>query len=241
MRNALATLLTTVGLSLASSAAHAHVSVSTAAPAVAGATVEASFGVGHGCDGLDTYSVKVQIPAGVTGVMPVDNVFGKATVEKQDGVVTAVTWTRPSAADVLPADSHYHKLSLRMKLPATPFKTLFFPTIQTCGAPGSAQKVTEWVGMESEHNHGGASDAGAPAGPSPAPALFVHPPRFPGWNKYTVQEHVHDLTVFKDAQIVWAGTAAYSPNPATMSLIMSEPDTQVLSLIHPGTEIWVKF
>jgi len=56
-----------------------------------------------------------------------------------------------------------------------------------------------------------------------------------------VDQHVHDLTVFKDAAIVWAGTAAYSPNAHIMGLIQQEPDTQVLDAIHPGTEIWVKY
>lgn len=52
---------------------------------------------------------------------------------------------------------------------------------------------------------------------SPAPYVFLLPARTPGWNKYTVA------------------------NPSTLQLIEKEPNTQVLSAIHPGTEIWVKY
>ncbi len=218
-------------------AAYAHISVS--GPAFAGATHEATFGVGHGCDGADTYRVKVQIPAGITSVRPMDSTFGKAVLEKDAaGNVTAVVWTKP-LADVLPEDSSFYKLTVRLKLPETPFKTLHFPTIQTCRSADGTETVAEWTSTSGEH---GSHDpgTGAPAD-HPAPALFVLPPRVPGWNKYTVNEHVHDLSVFKDALIVWAGKAAYSPNPVTQGLIATEPDTQVLSEIHPGTEIWVKY
>ncbi|AUX40362.1 hypothetical protein SOCE26_017620 [Sorangium cellulosum] len=218
-------------------AARAHVSVS--GPAFAGATHEATFGVGHGCDGADTYRVKVQIPAGVTSVRPMDSTFGKAVLEKNaEGNVTAVVWTKP-LADVLPADTNYYKLALRFKVPDAPFTTLYFPTTQTCRSEGGAETTVEWSDTSGEHGHHD-PDAGTPA-TSPAPALLILPARSPGWNKYTVNEHVHDLSVFNDALIVWAGKAAYSANPATQSLIMTEPDTEVLSQIHPGTEIWVKY
>src|SRR5690554_6520608 len=73
--------------------ARAHVTVS--GPATANATHEAVFGVGHGCDGADTVSLKVTIPAGVTSVRPLNGDLGKAVVEKDGtGAVTSVTWTR---------------------------------------------------------------------------------------------------------------------------------------------------
>ncbi|WP_437637471.1 YcnI family copper-binding membrane protein [Sorangium sp. So ce854] len=237
MKRALQSCLIVAGLLFAATAAQAHISVS--GPAFVGATHEASFGVGHGCDGADTYRVKVQIPAGVTSVRPLDSTFGKAVLEKDaEGNVTAVVWTKP-LADVLPADTNYYKLSLRFKVPETPFKTLYFPTVQTCRTADGAETVAEWVDTSGDHgSHGENPDAPESL---PAPALTVLPPRAPGWNKYTVNEHVHDLSVFKDALIVWAGKAAYSPNPSTQSLIMTEPDTEVLTMIHPGTEIWVKY
>ncbi|WP_437962426.1 DUF1775 domain-containing protein (plasmid) [Sorangium sp. So ce119] len=105
MKRALQSCLIVAGSLFTAMVAHAHVSVS--GPAFAGATHEASFGVGHGCDGADTYRVKVQIPAGVTSVRPMDSTFGKAALEKDaEGNVTAVVWTKP-LADVLPADTSY--------------------------------------------------------------------------------------------------------------------------------------
>jgi uncharacterized protein YcnI len=236
MRTALPLTLTAAAL-LAATAANAHISVS--GPAFAGATHEASFGVGHGCDGADTYRVKVQIPSGVTSVRPLDSVFGKAVLEKNaEGNVTAVVWTKLTG-DVLPADTNYYKLAVRFKIPETPFKTLYFPTLQTCRAADGTETTAEWIDTSGDHgSHDGSSGEEAAL---PAPALLILPPRAPGWNKYTVSEHVHDLTVFKDALIVWAGKAAYSPNPVTQSLIEAEPDTEVLTAIHPGTEIWVKY
>ncbi|WP_437735649.1 YcnI family copper-binding membrane protein [Sorangium sp. So ce1335] len=237
MKRALQGCLIVAGSLFAATVAQAHISVS--GPAFAGATHEASFGVGHGCDGADTYRVKVQIPAGVTSVRPMDSTFGKAVLEKDaEGNVTAVVWTKP-IADVLPEDTSYYKLSLRFKVPETPFKTLYFPTVQTCRTADGTETIAEWVDTSGDHGSHGEDPGGAES--LPAPALTVLPPRAPGWNKYTVNEHVHDLSVFKDALIVWAGKAAYSPNPSTQSLIETEPDTEVLTMIHPGTEIWVKY
>ncbi|MGK3990971.1 YcnI family protein [Sorangium sp. So ce136] len=237
MKTTLQSSLIVAGSLFTAALAHAHISVS--GPAFAGATHEATFGVGHGCDGADTYRVKVQIPAGVTSVRPADSTFGKAVLEKDStGNVTAVIWTKP-AADVLPEDTNFYKLAVRFKVPDAPFTTLHFPTIQTCRAADGTETTAEWTDTSGDHGSHD-TDAGAPA-THPAPALTILPPRAPGWNKYTVNEHVHDLSVFSDALIVWAGKAAYSPNPSTQSLIMTEPDTEVLTMIHPGTEIWVKY
>ena len=74
-----------------------------------------------------------------------------------------------------------------------------------------------------------------------APTLTILPPRVPGWNKYTVKNKVTDLAAFADAQIVWAGDAAYSANPATMELIKGEDDVTELTEIKAGAEIWVKY
>jgi hypothetical protein len=62
-----------------------------------------------------------------------------------------------------------------------------------------------------------------------------------GWNKYTVENKIDDLTIFDDAQIVWADDAAYSGNPETKALIESEDDVEPLTEIKAGAEIWVKY
>ncbi|RUO93848.1 DUF1775 domain-containing protein [Corallococcus sp. AB018] len=239
MKSSLGPLCVVAG-SLLSSSAFAHAAVAGATPPYAGATFEADITVSHGCDGADTYKMRVQIPEGVTNVRPVDSVFGTAEVEKDaSGNVTAVTWTKPTG-NVKAADTHFFHLGLRMKLPSKPFTTLFFPTTQTCSTQGGALTVVEWTGTAGgEHNHDG--DAGTGPSENPAPSLYLMPSRLPGWNQYTVEEHVHDLTVFKDALIVWSGTQAYSFNPVTQALIEKESGVTALTQIHPGTVIWVKY
>jgi periplasmic copper chaperone A len=231
-------LLSAVVLSLGASQAQAHIGVSTAQPAVAATTQEFTFTVGHGCEGADTTRIEVSIPEGVGGVRPLDSVFGKARLTKDatTGRVTGVTWTK-AEADVLPEDTQLYKLTLRAALPDVPFTTLFFPTVQTCRKADGTVLTAKWVAATTEHDHAG----GGASTELPAPALFVLPARTPGWNKYTVTQHVHDLSVFNDAQIVWAGKAAYSPSAQITSLIAQEPDTQVLREIHPDTEIWVRY
>jgi len=213
--------------------AYAHVSV--AGPGTANSTYEATFGIGHGCEGSDTKTLRVKIPAGVTSVRPLHGgVFGYPAIEKdQAGAVTYVTWTK-SAVDGPDADDKYYKLGIRLKLPDAPFTTVYFPTIQTCVSGA----VTEWVGENQTESH--AADAGVEA-PEPAPALVVLPARSAGWNKFTVPVALKDLSIFNDAQIVWSGTAAYSNNPSTKALIGSEPNTTLLTEIPAGAEIWVKY
>jgi uncharacterized protein YcnI len=228
-----------VAVSLLCTTAEAHVSI-VSGPAFAGTSQDVTFNIGHGCNGADTFRVEVRIPEEVTSVRPLDSVFGKAVLSKDvaTGKVTSVTWTKASA-DVLPGDTHLYRFTLRVGLPDKPFTPLFFPTIQSCRASDGTESTQEWIGTTTEHNHD--SDAGTTPAVDPAPYVFLYPERVPGWNKYTVTEHVHDLTVFKDAQIVWAGTSAYSPNPNVQTMLSQEPNTQVLEAIHPGTEIWVKY
>ncbi|MBU8895651.1 hypothetical protein DRW03_20170 [Corallococcus sp. H22C18031201] len=240
MKFPVGTLFALAGSLLATSA-QAHVSVTGPGPAVAGASFDADFTLSHGCSGADTFRVRIAIPEGVTSVRPMDSVFGKAVVEKDaaTGNVTAVTWTKASA-DVLAADTQLYRFTLRAKMPGKPFTTLYFPTTQTCRAADGTESTVEWVGTSGGHDHEG-GDAGTTPAAEPAPSLFLVPSRLPGWNKYTVTEHVHDLTVFKDALIVWSGTAAYSFNPVTQAQIEQEPGVQPLAEIHPGTDIWVKY
>jgi uncharacterized protein YcnI len=219
-------------ISLLATTAGAHIEVASG-PGFANTSQEIVFGVGHGCAGIDTYSVKIDVPAGVTSVRAETSDFGKATVEKDmAGNVTAVTWTK-AAADLLDSDTNYYKLVLRLKVPNAPFTTIFFPAHQTCMAPDGGTTVVDWVGTMPSPDGGG---------PEPAPALKILPARKPGWNKFTVPAATGDLGgFFGDALIVWKGTAAYSPNAATADLIMKTAGVTALASLAANDEIWVKY
>lgn len=221
------------------SIASAHVSV--AGPAFANATWEATFTVGHGCEGddgktVDTYSVKIVIPAGVTSVRAVNGTLGNAVTERDNsGNVTSITWTKPTA-DILSSDDDFYRLPVRMKVPNTPFAKLYFPAYQVCRDPLGNVFNTDWVGTG---DITALPDGAAP--PEPAPSVVLLPARVPGWNKFTVGTKLTDLKIFNDAEIVWAGNAAYSVNPNYTALIGTEPDTTALTEIAAGTDIWVKY
>jgi periplasmic copper chaperone A len=212
------------------SPAHAHVSIASG-PAFANTTQEVAFGVGHGCQGSDTYRVQIEIPDGVTSVRPQTSDFGQVDVETNAaGTVVAVTWTKDSA--VLDGDTQYYKLLLRLKAPNQPFTTLYLPAHQTCRAADGSETTTDWVGMDE------------PEGSTvePAPALRILPARFPGWNKYTLDTALADLkSFFSDAEIVWAGNQAYSINPSTTELIAGTSGVSALTSLSAGDEVWVKY
>jgi uncharacterized protein YcnI len=227
-------VLAVAGLALAPAAAGAHVSI-ISGPGAANATQEVTFGVGHGCEGADTYKVKVDIPAGVTSVRPMRSDFGKVAVEKDAaGLVTAVTWQKADA-DALDADIAFYKLVIRMKLPDKPFTTVFFPAHQTCRAANGTLSVVDWKMLPTDAPVDGGED-------EPAPSIAIVPAHKPGWNKMTVAVAVADLgTYFGDAQIVWKGSAAYSANPATTDLIKATSGVTALTSLAAGDEIWVKY
>ncbi len=215
---------------LVSSSAQAHVSIASG-PAFANTSQEVTFGVGHGCDGADTYRVQVEIPAGVTSVRPETSDFGQADVETDAaGAVVSVTWTKADAS-VLDADTQYYKLLLRLKAPDQAFSTLYFPAHQYCRAKDGTETTVDWVGLD-------ASDSSV----EPAPALRILPARFPGWNKFTASVAVDDLKgFFSDAEIVWVGSKAYSINPATTEQIAATSGVSALTAIAEGEQIWVKY
>lgn len=223
------------GAFLIGGVAEAHVDRASG-PGIANATQEVVFGIGHGCAGADTYRLKVSIPAGITSVRPMTSDFGKATVEKDAaGLVTAVTWQKADA-DALESDTAYYKLTIRMRLPDKPFTTIYFASQQTCRAADGALSVVDWVGLPTTP-----MPDGGPA-VEPATPLPVVPARLPGWNKYTVTEAIPDLSVyFKDALIVWKGTAAYSFNTATADLAKETPGVTALTALTPADVVWVKY
>ena len=233
MKRRVGTLLAAAAAFLVPAMARAHISVASG-PGFANTTQEIVFGVGHGCEGADTYSVKIEIPAGVTSVRPERSDFGKVSVEKNAaGDVIAISWQKADG-DLLASDFGYYKLAVRLKLPNQPFTILYFPTHQTCKASDGTLSTTHWIGTPA--NAGGAEP------PEPAPALQVVPARKAGWNKFTVPAAVPDLSLYLgDALIVWKGTAAYSSNPATAELAKTTSGVSELTALQAGDEIWVRY
>lgn len=229
MKKQLTVLVAAAGALLAGAEAQAHPTV-VSGPATANKTQDVVFGMGHGCDGLDTFAVRIEIPAGVLSVRPMRSDFGMVSVEKNvSDVVTAVAWQKP-VEEVLEADVSYYKLTVHMKVPDKPFTQIYFKIQQTCRAEDGTLTVVDWNALPGQTGE-------------PAAALTVLPARVPGWNKYTNDEHIDDLSIFfQDALIVWKGNAAYSFNEATAELIKStEGVTPLTGGLHPDDVIWVRY
>jgi uncharacterized protein YcnI len=129
-------------------AASAHVGT-TPDEAPAGQTSVIGFTIGHGCDGSPTRSVTIRLPAGITSAKPRPKPGWKITLKKGklpqpvkdfDGNtvtrgVLEVTW---SGGRLL--DDWYDTFELRLGMPDTPGKTLWFPTVQRC-----VKGVHRWI------------------------------------------------------------------------------------------------
>ncbi|MGB3621085.1 MAG: DUF1775 domain-containing protein, partial [Ketobacter sp.] len=225
-----------LGLAILSGSALSHVGVASG-PAFAGDRTIVDLSVPHGCDGMDTLRVEVDIPEQFTSVQPIDNVFGPATFEtNSEGGISKIIWTKP-VENALAADDHYYKLSFRATLPDAPFTVAALPTTQYCQTPDGNETFVSWDELPAEGGH----DHHA-AGSHPAPTLMIFPQRFPGWNQYVAPDHLHDMSIFDDAEIVWKNDVeAYSANPVTLQMIESDADVSVLGQIHPGETFWVKY
>ena len=201
---------------------------------LANTTQKITLGVGHGCEGADTLSVKTTIPTGVTSVRAFTSDFGTATATQNGaGGATAVTWER-QPAELLAVDTNYYELTFRAKLPDAPFTLLYFPTEQTCLQSDGGTLVSLWTNTTGM--------APRPGEPEAAPVIAIVPPHKPGWNKMTVPVAVPNLAVFfSDAQIVWRGTEAYSPNASVTELISGTSGVTALSSLNAGDTIWVKY
>lgn len=232
---ALAGVLCAAAIGLAPRVAGAHVSV-VSGNGASNATQEVVFGVGHGCSGTDTFKVVVDIPAGVSSVRPMTSDFGKATVQKDmGGTIVSVTWQKELAA-ALDSDTNYYKLTLRLKTPDKPFTTVYFVVHQTCRAMDGKLTTVDWAALP-----GMAVPDGGEA-PEPAAALPLVPAHVPGWNKFTTPIDIADpAAFFKDALIVWKGTAAWSANANTTALIKATGGVTALGGLKAGDEFWVKY
>ncbi len=222
-----------IAAALLSSTAFAHVSMS--GKATAGTSQLMTFGVGHGCEGpSDTISIEVHIPVEhVTSVraMPGNGGFGDAIITRNDDeLISSVKWEKAEAAE---GDDRYYQFALRIGVPATPFQTLFFPTTQVCRNAEGEEITVEWAAEVTGH--------GSEGDDPPAPSITTMPDRKPGWNKYEVEDEIHDLSIFDDALIVWSGDAAYSSNEETVKQIEAEEGVDKLEAIEAGATIWVKY
>jgi hypothetical protein len=211
-------------------AAEAHVGLASG-PAAAAKSQKITFAVGHGCEGSDTVRVRVEIPAGVTGVRALFSDFGKPTMIRNGTTVTAVEWAKVDA-DVLAADDGYYELTIRARVPDVPFTQLQFNITQVCRSSLGVETTVPW-------------DQPPGAAGNPAPLVPVVPAWTAGWNKIVVGRSVAaaDLPVyFGGAQIVWRGNAAYSSNAATMAQIGNTQGVTALSGdLAVNDEIWVKY
>jgi uncharacterized protein YcnI len=213
------------------STAAAHISVGSGA-AQANKSQKITFNVGHGCETADTIAITVQIPAGVTSVRGLVSEFGKPSYTKVGANVTEVTW-RKTDADLQPEDNSFYEMTIRARVGDVPFTQLQFNVIQTCKLPGGQEVVVPWD-----------QPPGSTTG-EPAAMLTVVPARVAGWNRITMPIAVAEADFgryFGEAQIVWAGTKAFSPNPITMEQIGATQGVTVLTGdIAAGTELLVKY
>jgi uncharacterized protein YcnI len=222
------------------SLAAAHITISSGT-AAANKSQKITFAINHGCtdasnNKLDTLSIQVDIPASIDGttVRPMPSDFAPTPVVTKTGTaVTSVKWTR-NAADLENGDNSYYEITLKLKVNDVPYTKIPFVMTQVCRPAGGtpADDVTVvWTGPSTN--------------PEPSPNLVVVPAHSSGWNKLTMTAAVAaaDLgTYFGDAQIVWKGAAAFSPNATVSALIGMTPGVTLLSAdLAAGDEIWVKY
>lgn len=155
-----AAVLATFLSAAASGSAQAHVLLDTTqAPALSYVRVAAR--VPHGCEGVATVALRMQIPEGVTGVKPQPKAgwtlnvaadkaapaaagHGAAGHSARGGhgeepVVREVAW-RANAGQGL-ADAHYDEFVLYLRTPDAAGQTLWFPFVQEC----EGGKVSRWI------------------------------------------------------------------------------------------------
>jgi hypothetical protein len=164
--------------------------------------------------------------------MPSD-VAASPVVVKTGVNVTSIKWSR-DPADLQGDDLAYYEITLRLKVTDVPFTKIPFVITQVCRPKGGtpADDVTVlWTGPSTN--------------PEPSPQLVVVPAHSPGWNKLVLTAAVAATdfgAYFGDAQIVWKGASAFSPNPTVAALITTTTGTTKLDAdLASGDEIWVKY
>jgi periplasmic copper chaperone A len=129
----------------------------TPAKALVGRTTTVAFTVEHGCDGSPTRTLAMRMPSGLTSARPVSKAGWKITVARAGGSVRQVTWR-----GTLP-DSRESRFAIRLGMPSTPGKTLYFPVVQRC-----TRGVIRWIEIPRR---------GQPEPEHPAPGVTLVRPR----------------------------------------------------------------
>lgn len=217
-------------VTIVASTASAHVSLSTPV-LLANKSQKITFGIGHGCEGLDTFRITVDVPADVTSLRGLKSDLGVPTITTDvDG--THVTWEK-AVEDVRDGDDQYYEVTLRAKLPNTPFTQLQWNVHQVCLDADDNEVLVDWDDAPGE-------------GANEAPIMTLLPQaKLTGWNKFTMPAAIAQDDVpkfFGDAQIVWSGTEAYSANPAVVEMIAATAGvTPMTSGLASGAVVWVKY
>ena len=134
------------------STAAAHVAADPSR-ASAGAYQAVVFRVGHGCGEAATTALRIEIPAEMASARPQPKPGWRLEIERREDRVAAITWRGE-----LPADQ-FDAFAVLFKLPDQA-ATLYFPTVQSCGAEQSQWTEIPSAGERASH---------------PAPALVVTP------------------------------------------------------------------
>lgn len=125
--------------------------------ASAGAYQAVVFRVGHGCGEAATTALRIEIPPQMASARPQPKPGWRLEIERQDGKVSALTWRGE-----LPGDQ-FDEFAVLFKLPGEP-TTLYFPTVQSCGAAQSQWTEVPAPGERASH---------------PAPSLTITPKAAP--------------------------------------------------------------
>lgn len=108
--------------------AWAHVEV-TPVEAPESSTQELVFGFHHGCGGLATTGLDIQMPPGVTVISAGGPDGWESIVTHDPDAGTVVTWSGPAVPDGQEAE-----FPLEVTLPVGAGTALYFPTVQRCGS-----------------------------------------------------------------------------------------------------------
>ena len=135
---------------LAATPAHAHVTLDTPQAAPLG-YVRIAVRVPHGCEGVATTGLRLQVPEGVTAVKPQPKPGWTLTIVHADAPVTGGHDATPPVQEVswrggnLP-DAYFDEFVLRVRMPDGAGQTVWFPFVQEC----EGGKVSRWIERPSE-------------------------------------------------------------------------------------------